>query len=209
MRIKSWVKNKVTTASRFLLAFKRPTKQTNLNKLQQAGLSVDTFTIRQATPEDITALSELHSIAWRQTYPTVKNPPTAKLREQQWRQQFAIDDKNWFCLIVQSSSGQLIGFAKGKTYAHPSLPQFNGELNKIYLLSDYQRLGLGRRLLCRVALQFLDLNINNMVLFGEASNPSGYFHEAMGAKKQYAPNGEFHGAYGWYNLTQLVLVANL
>jgi len=65
-----------------------------------------------------------------------------------------VTDGSWFCFVVENRKGELVGFAKGKTYNHSDLPDFSGELNKIYLLREYQRLGLGRRLVGCVARRF-------------------------------------------------------
>jgi hypothetical protein len=45
-----------------------------------------------------------------------------------------------------------------------------------------------------------------MVLFGTPQNPSCAFHEALGGKKLFAKNGEFHGGYGWQHLEELASV---
>lgn len=74
-------------------------------------------------------------------------PPTLKKREWQWAEQFKINDGNWFCLVIESRSGEFIGFAKTQKYNYSDLPMFNGELNKIYLLKGYQRKGLGKKFL--------------------------------------------------------------
>jgi len=106
-------------------------------------------------------------------------------------------------LVIERRSGGLIGFAKGQPYAHSDLPDFAAELNKIYLLLEYQRLGLGRRLLGHVSRRFLNQGITSMLLFGEAENPSNQFYEAMGAERLFSAKGEFHGGYGWRDLREL------
>jgi ribosomal protein S18 acetylase RimI-like enzyme len=100
-----------------------------------------------------------------------------------------------------------VGFAKGKKYNHIDLPEFKGELNKIYLLRECQRLGIGRMLLIQVARRFLSQSISNMVLFGAAENPSCAFHDAMGGERLYAKNGEFQGGYGWRDLEKLAAMS--
>ena len=76
----------------------------------------------------------------------VRRPPTAALRESQWRDAFAKADGSWFCIVIEAADGELIGFAKG-VRTGPG----RGDLNKIYLLSEYQRMGLGRRLVGHVS----------------------------------------------------------
>jgi GNAT superfamily N-acetyltransferase len=61
-------------------------------------------------------------------------------------QSFQAADGSWFCFVVEDADGKLIGFAKGQHYAHSDQRDFAGELNKIYLLREYHRRGLGRRL---------------------------------------------------------------
>src|SRR5688500_7921309 len=159
--------------------------------------------IREATAADIPALAELHVKAWNATYPRVKSPPTRELRERQWHDAFRVRDGSWVCFLIEDRDGKLIGFAKGKKYQHSDLPQFSGELNKIYVLKEYHRRGLGRRLVGHVVRWFLDQGIASMVLFAEPDIPSCRFYDALGAENVFARNGEFHGTYGWRDLRNL------
>ncbi|HEX5725578.1 MAG TPA: GNAT family N-acetyltransferase [Longimicrobiaceae bacterium] len=163
--------------------------------------------IREATAADLPALVRLHVTTWNDTYPGVRSPPTYEVREGQWRAAFAANDDSWFCFVVARSDGELVGFAKGKRYAHPDQPGYSGELNKIYLLREYQRLGLGRRLVGHVARRFLGQGISSMLLFADAGNPACRFYEALGAEKLRAPDGEVsEGNYGWRDLSRLASV---
>ncbi len=181
----------------FAFALKSPSKKVNLRRLKKRGEAVDSFTIRDAVVADVAALSALHVKVFNQTHRLTKNPPTQELREFQWREQFEANIDNWFCLVIENTKGQLIGFAKGMAYAHPNQPAYAGELNKIYLLNDYQCLGLGRRLICAVADRFTSKGTRSMLLFGDATSPSNNFYIAMGGERLYAKNGEFYGGYGW------------
>ena len=193
---------------RSINAFKRPSKKANQRRMAKHGETLDSLIIRDAIAEDVPALAALHTKAWSETYWTVKNPPTYGIREQQWREQFEAKDDSWFCLVVENSKKQLVGFTKGVDYDHETLPDYSGELNKIYLLANYQRLGLGRKLICQTAQRFLSKGITSMLLFGDATNPSNSFYEAMGGERLYAKNGDFHGGYGWKDLTKLTAICN-
>ncbi|HEV7781181.1 MAG TPA: GNAT family N-acetyltransferase [Chitinophagaceae bacterium] len=164
------------------------------------------FIIREAAKEDIHNLAVLHVRAWNETYNNTSPDPSIATREWQWQEQFNSPDKNWFCLVIENKQGELIGFAKGMTFNHPSLPEFDGELNKIYILKAYHKSGLGKKLLSRAFKMFKDMGIQSVVLFGDAKNPAGGFHEAMGAKKLFSPDGGFHGGYGWTNIHQSGLI---
>jgi ribosomal protein S18 acetylase RimI-like enzyme len=188
---------------RFISAIKRPSKKRAAHLMRQRGETSESYTIREAVADDIPKLSALHVKAWAETYWAVKKPPTYEIREYQWKELFKVIDGNWFCLVVEDSNSNLVGFAKGVRYNHSDLPGYAGELNKIYLLQTHQRIGLGKRLLCAVASRFISMGITNMVLFGVAENPSIYFHEAMGGERLYAENGEFHGGFAWKDLHKL------
>src|SRR5262245_57061880 len=197
------MKNLVNTIARFVFGLGRPSKAANLRLLCARGESLESLTIREAIAKDIPALAALHVKTWNETYWNVRNPPDYEVRERQWRAQFNVTDGSWFCFVVENQSGELVGFAKGKAYDHTDLPDYSGELNKIYLLREYQRLVLGRRLVACIARRFLSQGISTMVLFGTPQNPSCAFHEALGGERLIAKNGEFHGGYGWRDLRGL------
>ena len=188
---------------RFIMNLPRPSPAANRKRLRKRGENADTFIIREAVEADIPALVALHVKTWAQTYWTVKRPPTFEIRERQWRERFKTNDGSWFCFLIINNNNELVGFAKGDKYSHSDLPGFSGELSKIHILRDYQRVGLGKRLIGLVARKFLSMGINNMVLFGVPENPSGGFHQAMGGEKLLGKNGEFHGGYCWRDLHQL------
>lgn len=174
--------------------------------MQDRGENTASFIIRDATPADATAIAALHVQTFNQTHGVLPGGgPTLQLREYQWTEQFKQTGGNWFCFVIENSNGQLVGFAKGLPYQHNEL-KYDGELNKIYILRQYQRLGLGRRLVGHVARRFLQMGIHSMLLFGEASNPSNTFYELMGGEKLLAKNGEFHGGYGWKDLGKLAAI---
>jgi L-amino acid N-acyltransferase YncA len=197
------VKNLITGFQRFVMGLKRPSKKKNMQNLHERGETPDSFIFRDATENDIAELGKLHAITWAQTYTNGKSP-NIRLRQYQWQKAFAEEkDGSWFCILVVNKNNELVGFAKGKTFPDPEVSTLRGDLNKIYLLSDYQRLGLGKKLLGHVARRFLSLGVNDMILFGVPQNPSCHFHEAMGGERLYSDKGTFDGCYRWRNLSKL------
>ena len=196
------MKSVINSIIRFINGLKRPSKKTNLRKLQERGETLDAFSFRDATENDTPELGKLHAITWAQTYNS--RNPNIKLRQYQWQKAFAEEnDGSWFCILVVNKKNELVGFAKGKTFLDKELSTRRGDLNKIYLLNDYQRLGLGTKLLGHVARRFLDRDVNDMVLFGVPQNPSCYFHDAMGGERLYSDKGSFDGGYRWSDLNKL------
>ena len=193
------MKSFINSIQRFLNGLKRPSKKTNLRKLQERSESLDSFIFRDATRDDIPELGKLHAITWAQTYNTEN--PNIQLRQYQWQKAFTEEnDGSWFCILVVNKGNELVGFAKGKINKDKNSRIMQGDLNKIYLLTDYQRMGLGTKLFALVVKRFLSLGVTNMTLFGIPQNPSCYFHEAMGGERLYNKKGEFDGGYHWTDL---------
>ena len=193
------IKAMVVATWRSLAALMGPSKADNARHLAQRGESASALVIRDATEADIPALAEVHVTSWRATYaPMMMSGPSVALRERQWRELFAKADGSWFCLVVENATGQLVGFAKGNRSDHP---EYGGELNKIYLLREYQRIGLGKRLVGHVARRFLSQGITSMWLYGDARNPSANAWRALGAVKTDSDPG--NGNYGWRDLRAL------
>jgi len=162
------------------------------------------FKIREATINDVLALAHLHVETFNETHGRYPNAPGYELRAYQWERAFQNKTESWFCFVIEKENEGLIGFAKGQPYNEVDHAEFSGELNKIYLLRKYHKIGLGRQLICDVANEFIRRGINSMLLFGDANNASNKFYERLGAAKLYAKNGEFHGGYGWPDLKELV-----
>ena len=189
---------------RFVAARMRPSTEENRRILAGRGESIDSLRIREATAADIPELARLHVETWNATYaPFLIQGPSVAIREAQWREAFGRSDPRWFCYVVCNELGELIGFAQANASKRP---QFAGELNKIYVRRDYQRLGLGRQLMALVAARFLSLGIESMWLFGDPRNPSREAWIALGATKTDPDSST--GNYGWTDLRPLARQAS-
>jgi len=164
-----------------------------------SGQSRMPFRIRDAVVDDAPALAVLHVRTFQETH---GGGPGVALRQQQWQAILGRTDGRDFTFVVEDDSGALVAFARGTPH-DGSTPDFAGELNKIYVLRQFQRLGLGRLLVGRVAERFLGLGVRSMLLFGDARSPSNGFYEHLGAERLYSPQGEFHGGYGWRDLNSV------
>ena len=163
------------------------------------GEDPDAFRIREASATDVPALTWLHVTTWNATYaPLLMKGPSYNVRERQWREVFAKKENGWFCFVVERPDGELVAFAQGRRSDHP---EFGGQLDKIYVLRDYQHMGIGRRLLAEVARRFRSVGVNSMWLFGDARNPSSRVWIRLGARKIDSDPGT--GNYGWHDLAKL------
>jgi ribosomal protein S18 acetylase RimI-like enzyme len=177
----------------------RPTKEQNEKLMLERGENPATFEIREARKEEIDELAQLHVVTWAATYPEVLRPPTFAIRSWQWREAFEKRDGKWFCYVVVNAQGKLVGFAKGVRESDG-----RGDLNKIYLLWDYHRMGLGRRMLGKVTRRFMSMGVTTMIVRAEANNPSCRFYEATGGVNVLDDKGKPElGNYVWRDLAAL------
>lgn len=157
--------------------------------------------IREARATDIPALAALHVASFKEAHGRI-GAPGYEVRERQWREAFE-DSAAWCGCVAETADGQLVGFAKG-TLHDGGVSGFEGELNKIYVLREWHRQGIGRRMVEWVAHRFLERGMSSMLLFGDARSRSNGFYERLGAERLRGPEGEFHGGYGWRDLQQLI-----
>jgi GNAT superfamily N-acetyltransferase len=158
------------------------------------------YELREATVRDVAALAALHVETFRETH---GGGPSVSTREAQWHRILGASDLADFTFVVEDMFHQLVGFARG-TRHDGGVPGYQGELNKIYVLRRFHGQGLGRLLVCQIADRFLSHGAGSMLLFGDARNPSNGFYEHLGAVRLLSPEGEFHGGYGWPDLSKLI-----
>ena len=193
------LKGPMAQFKRWLNARNRPTREENLRNLRERGESLDSITLRDATPADVPALAELHVTTWNATYRTSRGP-TIATREAQWRQVFSREDRRDFVLVLEDRNGRLIGF----TWGVPDDGEFEGQLSKIYLRWEYHGLGLGRQMLIESARRFLARGMHSFILFAELSNPTLGFYDRMHGERLLDERGRFNGAYAWRDVRTLI-----
>lgn len=192
----------INTVWRWLIALSRPSGRANARRLRARGVPLDGFRIREATVADISALIDIHVVEWNRTYaPMLSRGPSHAVRERQWRAAFAEQhdgSARWFCFVCEGADGEVVGFAQANVSDNPA---YGGELRKVYLRRDYQRLGIGRRLVGHVARRFLAHGITSMWLYGDARNPSQATWRALGAHR--TDDDPSSGNYGWHDIRPL------
>ena len=177
---------------RRMLALRRPSVCANRRTLRERHESVEELSLRPAVASDVPALAALHVATWNDTYAPLMTGPSAAVREQQWRQAFD-DPKSWFCYVLARPTGTLIGFTKGVIRPEHEIP---GQLDKLFLSRDYQRMGLGRRLVGQVVERFLQAGVKAMAAYVDPLNPSCGFFERLGGHWLIEPAG--HVNFNWY-----------
>jgi GNAT superfamily N-acetyltransferase len=169
--------------------------------------------IRRAAPRDAEAIARVRIDGWRTSYRGLI--PAAYLDGMQVDASTALWDKilsagpNPASLLVPSHGDEVIGFAAGSVLAEPKFG-LNAELTAVYLRREFQRVGLGRRLIAAVVDAQRALGADGMIVWVIAANkPARAFYEALGAELLVEQAFQWDGmdlleaAYGWRDLTAL------
>ena len=164
---------------------------------------MDGFTIRLATRDDADSVARLHVKTFIETHGGF-DPPRFELRQSQWSKILAGPPEVEFTFVAEVADGSIVGFVRGVPYSHEDQPDYDGCINKIYVLKSHHRRGIGRSLLSHAAREFLARGIGSALLFGDANNPSNGFYEHLEAERLCSAEGEFHGGYGWRDLSVLL-----
>jgi GNAT superfamily N-acetyltransferase len=113
-----------------------------------------TIAIRRAAPQDANAIAQVRIDSWRTTYRGLV--PDAYLDAMQlgasvemWSRVLNAADAS-ASVFVAENDGSIVGFAAGNLLKEPRYG-LNAELSAVYLRREFQRAGLGRRLVCAVA----------------------------------------------------------
>jgi GNAT superfamily N-acetyltransferase len=187
--------------ARTVLALRRRSGRANTRALRARQESLEALTLRDAVTGDIPELAALHVATWNDTYAPLMTGPAVAVREHQWRQAFE-QPEGWFCYVLARPDESLIGFTKGVFRPEHEIP---GELNKLFLGRDYQRMGLGRRLVSHVVQRFLSAGVSKMAAYVDPCNPSCGFFERLGGQWLIEPDGHVNFSwYVWGNLPMLV-----
>ncbi|MES3038050.1 MAG: N-acetyltransferase [Bdellovibrionota bacterium] len=105
--------------------------------------------IRPAVESDANGIGKVHVDSWRTTYARIFSRGLLEGLSYETRSESALNrirNPELDCFVAEdSSSGQVIGFSHMGKSREPNL-SIDGELYAIYLLKEYQGLGIGRKL---------------------------------------------------------------
>lgn len=170
--------------------------------------------IREASLADAADIARVHVKSWQSAYKgivpdNILDSLSYEQREQYWGKIFRGMLHQEFVYVAENETRQIVGFASGGPSLAGNASQYQGELFTIYILDNYQRQGLGRRLFFQVVKGLLALQLNSMLIWVLADNPACRFYEALGGTLTETGNYEIKGVilpqigYGWSDLKQL------
>ena len=115
--------------------------------------------IRVAVPEDAASIARVHVDSWRSTYPGIVPAEyldglSYRSRESHWKGLLTTDRPEMSYFVAETQGGDIVGFANAGPEREGNRV-YQGELYAIYILEEYQRMGLGRRLFSSVTRRLL------------------------------------------------------
>lgn len=153
-----------------------------------------TADIRFAEPDDAAALASIHATAWQGAYsgiiPFRSLGQMIRRRGQAWWE-MAIG--RHAAILLVEFGGRPVGYAtlgRNRTKAIAA----EGEIYEIYLLPEYQGLGLGRRLFAAARSLLAERGMRSLVVWALEENTHALsFYDALGGVDVAEGNERFEG----------------
>ena len=167
--------------------------------------------IRRALSSDAPGIARVDVESWRSTY--VGLVPADLLAsydygERERARRRLIADESRVTYVAEHRRDGIVGFLSGGPARMDDMP-YAGELYAIYLLEQYQRRGIGRRLVGELCIWLLTQDLTSMYTWVLEENPSRHFYESLGGiefrHQTIAIGGKDVSelAYGWDDISPL------
>ncbi|MFB8793772.1 MAG: GNAT family N-acetyltransferase [Microcoleus sp.] len=170
--------------------------------------------VRPAKIADAPAIARVNIDTWRTAYRTIVPADylenfSYEQRESSWLE-ILVKAENTvnFVYVAENKSGKIVGFAAGGRERMGKY-MYQGELFAIYILEEYQRQGIGRKLVGCVAAKLADLDLNSLLVWVLGDNSACRFYEVLGGEKVDELQTSRAGvilkeiAYGWTDIAVL------
>jgi ribosomal protein S18 acetylase RimI-like enzyme len=172
--------------------------------------------IREARPEDAAGISTVHIKTWQHAYAAIF--PVDKLAGldhnfdafvERWESILTDAERFSIVHVAEANDGKIIGFVNATKQLKSAFPQ-DAEITAIYILPEYHRKGIGRRLFTATAEKLQENGFQSLLLWVLAENSSTRaFYEGMGGRfsgeDEYLRWGKSCplAAYAWDSLEEL------
>jgi ribosomal protein S18 acetylase RimI-like enzyme len=177
--------------------------------------------LRGATLADAQAIAAIRIEAWRTSYRELI--PDSYLNDMdldenivQWRTilQALPSKEDSLCVFVATSENEIIGFASAIKLAEPKHGK-HAELTAIYMRPQWQRCGIGKRMLHKVARAVQSMGSQSLLVWViDGNSPARNFYEEMGGEILIEQDFSWDGldltevGYGWDDISILLASAN-
>jgi GNAT superfamily N-acetyltransferase len=171
--------------------------------------------IRRATAADADGIARVQVETWRSSYSGIVPQSyldALDVRElaAKWKRWVSDGDAHTF---VADDAGEICGYVHGgvlRDGVHVAAQGYDAEIHKVYVLSDAQGKGVGRRLLSVLAESLVRDGLMRPVVWVLAENPWCRFYQRLGGKKVAEKMIEIGGAplldhaFGWETMSPLL-----
>jgi GNAT superfamily N-acetyltransferase len=167
--------------------------------------------IRPAQAGDAVALARIYVAAWRDAYAGIL--PDAMLvgmsdvrHAAAWQQELAMRDRHSETLVAEDDDGALGLVTVGPARRISRSQIEGGEIYRLYVAPERQGEGAGRLLLMASFDWLISRDVDTVIVWVLAENPSRFFYEAMGGMRLGEKTDNVGGvrvrevAYGWTDL---------
>lgn len=167
--------------------------------------------IRKAERKDIKQLAVVHVDSWKTTYKGIVDDvylSTLKYedREKLWHSVLSTPNYVW----VAEVDHQVVGFISGGK-ERTSEFGYDGELYAIYILEEYQKRGIGKKLVEAFSNEMKEKgNYQSILVWVLSNNPSIAFYESLNPVKEGTTEVEIGKeiyeeiAFGWKDIDSLI-----
>ncbi len=128
-------------------------------------MSTVSIETRRAEPRDTAGIANVHDRAWRQAYsgiiPHKSLDTMVRRRDETW---WGRAIRNSTRIIVIEDAEQIVGYATLGPNRVSAL-QAEGEVYELYLLPEYQGVGLGRKLFLAARQELVDIGLRGCVVW--------------------------------------------
>lgn len=166
--------------------------------------------VRPAVADDAPVIARIYVDTWRSVYAgsipdNVLTRMSHARQASAWRHEIGVRKGRWVLVAELAESG-VIGFVGlGANRFGPA--SYDGEIQTLYVMDDFQGKGVGRALLGAGLRHLKTKGFQAGVVWVLSSNPARFFYEAMGGQRIAERNEPLWGtvlaetAYGWPGLT--------
>ena len=112
--------------------------------------------------------------------------------------------------VAENNEGKIVGFISGGK-RETNKVEDSGDLTAIYILENFQRMGIGKKLIKELFFKFEELGFKTIFVEVLEDNKSRYFYEAFGAELLKTEKIKMAGAelnllvYEWKDISPVLL----
>ncbi|MCT4479165.1 GNAT family N-acetyltransferase [Peribacillus frigoritolerans] len=169
--------------------------------------------IRQASVADAEGIAIVHVDCWRTTYKEIMPSDfldnlSYEKRKDIWIKNINRDSN--YVYVAENNEGKIVGFIDGGK-RDTNQVENSGDLTAIYILENFQRMGIGKKLIKELFLKFEALGFKTIFVEVLEDNKSRFFYEAFGAELLKTEKIKMAGAelnllvYVWKDISQVLL----